>query len=521
MATKIVMEALSPTMEEGRLVKWVKNEGDAVKTGDTLAEVETDKAVMELVARGDGVLRKQVLAAGATAPVGQLVGIIAAADENIDALAGGAAGGAPAPSAKPAQPAKSSAPSAQAPAAGKQPAAAPAAQASAASGKQGAAAKKPSAPANAQSEAPAQDEVAAGAAAPSESADENQGDAPATPAPSADAEPKDSKATAVVADKSRQPETEHAEQPASSDDAGGRPRSSPLARRLASERGLDLTQMQGSGPNGRIIKRDIEAAATNATAAKGPAADATSANAPAAAARVAPARASSDADFEDVALSPMRKAIAKRLAESIGPVPTFYLTTEISVDRVAEMRTAMAELGDDYKASFNDIIMKAVATALAQHPECNAHWLGDRIRYFNRVHLGMAVAIPDGLITPVIFDADRKPMREIAAEARDLAKRARDRKLKPDQYTGSTFSVSNLGMFGIDEFTAIINPPEAGILAVGAVEEKAAVVNGELRIGRRMRVTMSCDHRVIDGATGAKFLQTLRRMIENPLMLVF
>ncbi|HJR64157.1 MAG TPA: dihydrolipoamide acetyltransferase family protein, partial [Gemmatimonadaceae bacterium] len=235
----------------------------------------------------------------------------------------------------------------------------------------------------------------------------------------------------------------------------------------------------------------------------------------------AAARRATDGDFTDVPLSQMRKTIARRLVESIGPVPTFYLTMEVEMERAAEMREAMAAIGDEYKVSFNDILMKAVATALAQHPEVNAHWLGDRIRSFNRVHLGMAVAIEDGLITPVIFDADRKRMSEMAREAKELAQRARDRRLKPEEYTGATFTVSNLGMFGIDQFTAIINPPEAGILAVGAVEAKPVVVNGNLVTRRRLRLTMSCDHRVIDGATGARFLQTLRRMLENPLMLVY
>jgi pyruvate dehydrogenase E2 component (dihydrolipoamide acetyltransferase) len=191
------------------------------------------------------------------------------------------------------------------------------------------------------------------------------------------------------------------------------------------------------------------------------------------------------------------------------------------MERVAEMRTAMAEMGDEFKVSFNDIVMKAIAVALSKHPECNAHWLGDKIRVFDRVHLGMAVAIDEGLITPVIFDADRKGLSEISRESRELAKRARERKLKPEEYTGSTFSVSNLGMFGIDQFTAIINPPEAAIIAVGTLEEKPVVLDGAVTVRRRMRVTMSCDHRVIDGATGARFLQTLRRLIENPLMMVY
>ena len=213
--------------------------------------------------------------------------------------------------------------------------------------------------------------------------------------------------------------------------------------------------------------------------------------------------------------------IARRLSESIGPIPTFYLTQELDLGKVSELRGALTQFGDEFKVSFNDVILKAVATALSQHPEVNAHWLGDKIRYHNRVHLGMAVATDDGLIVPVIFAADQKRMSEISAEAKQLAKAARERKLKPEQYTGSTFSVSNLGMFGIDQFTAIINPPEVGILAIGAVEDKAVVVDGKVEVRKRLRLTMSCDHRVIDGAVGAKFLQTLRRMLENPLMLVY
>jgi pyruvate dehydrogenase E2 component (dihydrolipoamide acetyltransferase) len=274
---------------------------------------------------------------------------------------------------------------------------------------------------------------------------------------------------------------------------------------LASERGLDLSQVRGSGPGGRIVKRDIESAA---------------AAAPAAAQRSAP-QGPPGADYEDIALTQIRKTIAKRLAESIGPIPTFYLTAEFDLTRVTEMRAAMLEMGDEFKVSINDILMKAVATALAQHPEVNAHWLGDRIRYHHRVHLGMAVATNDGLIVPVIFDADRKRMSELSREARELAKRARERKLKPEEYTGSTFSISNLGMFGIDQFTAIINPPEVAILAIGTSQDVVVPQGDSITTRKRIRVTMSCDHRVVDGAVGAAFLQTLRRLIENPLMLVF
>ncbi|MGI8400051.1 MAG: dihydrolipoamide acetyltransferase family protein, partial [Gemmatimonadaceae bacterium] len=292
--------------------------------------------------------------------------------------------------------------------------------------------------------------------------------------------------------------------PTATQGGGGRQRTSPLARRLASEKGIQLGGIQGSGPGGRIVKRDIEnAKATGGIARSG-----------------AAARLAAEGDFKDVPLTQIRKTIARRLAESNGPVPTFFLTAEFDVTRAAEMRTQLAEMGDQYKASFNDIVIKAVALALAEHPEVNAHWLNDKIRQFNRIHVAMAVAVEDGLITPVLFDADRLSLWEISAKARDLAKRARDRKLMPEEYTGSTFSVSNLGMFGIDQFTAIINPPEAGILAIGGVEEKPVVIDGQLEVRQRMRVTMSCDHRVIDGATGAKFLQTVRGCIENPLSLI-
>ena len=211
---------------------------------------------------------------------------------------------------------------------------------------------------------------------------------------------------------------------------------------------------------------------------------------------------------------------ARRLGKSNGTVPTLCLPAEFDATRAAEMRAQLAEMGDQYKVSFNDIVIKAVALALAEHPEVNAHWLNDKIRHFNRIHVAMAVAVEDGLITPVLFDADRLSLWEISAKSRELAGKARERKLMPEEYTGSTFSVSNLGMFGIDQFTAIINPPEAGILAIGGVEEKLVVVNGALEVRQRMRVTMSCDHRVVDGATGAKFLQTLTRYFENPLSLI-
>ncbi|HZI42067.1 MAG TPA: dihydrolipoamide acetyltransferase family protein [Gemmatimonadaceae bacterium] len=462
MATKVFMEALSPTMEEGRLVKWLKNEGDAVKSGDPIAEVETDKAIMELVARGDGVLRKRLINDGDARPVGQLVGVIAAPDENIDAIVAEAGASAAA-----------------------------AASSSAAPAAQGAT-QQPS-------QVVAQSRETAGASPVPRIPNEAQGEASAPPqqkiAASAGAPPASSRPTAPPA-----------AQPA--DGNGGSVRSSPLARRLAREQGVDLGQLRGTGPGGRIIKRDIEAAAS------------VSAGAPPAAPRVAPPPVSREGDFQDIALTQIRKTIARRLSESIGPVPTFYLTAEYDLGRIDDMRKAMAALGDDFKVSVNDVLLKAVATALTQHPEVNAHWLGDRIRMFNRVHLGVAVATDDGLIVPVVFDADRKSMRQISAEVKEMAKLARERRLKPEQYTGSTFSVSNLGMYGIDQFTAIINPPETGILAVGRAEDKPIVMDGEVAIRKRLRITMSCDHRAVDGAVGARFLQTLGRMIENPMVML-
>ncbi len=469
MATKVVMEALSPTMEEGRLVKWLKTEGDVVKSGDLLAEVETDKAVMELVARGDGVIRKRLANEGDTSPVGTLLAIIAAPDENIDALiaeAGTAAGRAASSAAASAEAAPAEA---AAPAASSVPAPVAAAQGGA------------STPPPAGGEAAPARSTAGGAAAVAAPPPLPPGRAGAPPPP----------------------------RPQSQAGANGRQRSSPLARRLASDGGIELSLVRGSGPGGRIVKRDIESAMTAAAARP-----------KAAAAPQAKRLISREGDYQDIPLTPIRKTIARRLSESLGPVPTFYLTTEFDLGRASEMRAALKEIGDEFKVSYNDIVLKAVASALADHPEVNAHWLGDRIRHFNRVHVAMAVAVEEGLITPVIFDADRKTLSDISREARQLAELARQRKLTPEQYTGATFSVSNLGMLDIVEFTAIINPPETGILAVGAVEEKPVVVDGSVVVRHRMRVTMSCDHRVIDGATGARFLQALRRLIENPLLLV-
>ncbi|MGD8320603.1 MAG: dihydrolipoamide acetyltransferase family protein, partial [Gemmatimonadota bacterium] len=378
----------------------------------------------ELVARGDGALRKVFLGEGGTAPVGSVIAVIADLDEDISGVESGVGDGGAGAVAAPA----------------------------AASGGDGGDGGEAAAPAAA--EAPTKEAAA-----------------PAQPAPAA-------------------PST----------DEGGRVKASPLARRLADDLGVDLSRVSGSGPGGRIVKRDVEAAKEQGVAAP------------------AAAWTPSEEEYEDVQLSQMRKTIAKRLVESIGPVPHFFLTIDVDMGRVMEARkgiNAMLEPSGE-KVSINDILLKAVAGALRRHPESNAQWLGTHIRRFNAVHLGVAVAIDEGLITPVVKNAHLKGIAQIAREVRELAARAREKKLMPEEYTGSTFSVSNLGMFGIHEFTAIINPPEAGILAVGGIEETPVVEDGQVVVRPRMRITMSCDHRVIDGAQGSRFLATLKAMLEEP-----
>ncbi|HWN19516.1 MAG TPA: pyruvate dehydrogenase complex dihydrolipoamide acetyltransferase [Gemmatimonadales bacterium] len=459
MTTKVVMEALSPTMEEGRLVEWKKQEGDAVAVGDVLAEVETDKAVMELVARAAGTLLKHVVEAGATVPVSELVAVIGEAGEAVSEEAGKRGGAEAGPT------------------------------------DSGSAGQRDSKDSQATQPSPGQNRPVS-----------------MPPAPP----------TAAVAAEQRPSAKPPAREGNGAKAAPGRVKASPLARRIAAERGVDLVGVTGSGPEGRVVARDLETAVAAAPAASRPAPSGATASAPL-------PRRPTDVPYTDVPLTQIRKTIARRLAQSIGPVPTFYLTSEVDMERVAEAREALraagkregGEAGTDAKVSFNDIIIKAVAMALRQHPACNSWWQDDHIRYWNEVHVSMAVAVEEGLITPVIRHADQKTLREIAAESRDLAARARERRLKPEEYTGGTFTVSNLGMLDIDEFTAIINPPETGILAVGRMAEKPVAHDGAVAIRRRMRLTMSCDHRVIDGATGAQFLKTLKGMLENPLALVW
>jgi len=425
MASKVIMPKLSPTMEEGQIARWLKKEGDKVSMGEPLAEIDTDKATMEMQALSEGVLRKILVQEGESAPLGQLIAVVGTPDEDISALL---------------------------------------------------------------SEATAK-------AAPAEKKPEPAPE-PATETPAA------------------APET-NGRQQAPQESQSGRMIVSPLAARMAAEAGVDLKSLQGSGPGGRIIKRDIEAAMSQSKAA--PAGSFPRAVEPL---KFQQAQVATASPYRDEPSSEIRRVIARRLVTSIGPVPHFFLTSEIEMDRAAEMRKGINALDPNLKISINDIIIKVVAVALVQHPAVNASFQDKFIRYYEHADIGVAVAIEDGLITPVVRAADQKSLSQIAGEVRELAERAKTRKLKPEEYTGATFSVSNLGMFGIDEFTAIINPPESGILAVGAMTPKPVVRDDEVVVRQMMRVTMSCDHRVIDGATGAKFLQTVKKMLENPLYLV-
>ncbi len=419
MASRVVMPKLSDTMEEGKILRWLKQEGDRVETGQTLAEVETDKATVEMEAYTNGVIRKIVAAPGDTVKIGALIAVIGAPDEDVSALL--------------------------------------------------------------ETPAPAPSRVTPPQAAsrqPASAFEATAGKPQATP---------------------REPASAFEATAGKPQAAGGRAlRASPLALRMAAESGINLGALQGTGPQGRVIKRDIEAAL-------------------AAAAAPAPPAAQPVGDVQEFELSSMRRTIAKRLVQSKAPVPHFYLTVDAAVDRLWEAYRALRE--ENYPISLNDVIIKAAAVALRRHPEMNASFAGDHVKQYSHVHIGVAVAIDDGLITPVIRDADTKSLADIASEAKALAERARSRRLQPNEYTGATFSISNLGMMGIDEFSAIINPPEAAILAVGAVREVPVVEGGQVKAGRRMKLTLSVDHRVADGAQAARFLGTLRRMLENPLLL--
>lgn len=424
MAEIIRMPKMSDTMTEGVVVAWNKKVGDTVKVGDILAEVETDKATMELENYVKGTLLHIGVEQGQAVPVDALIAIVGKEGEDIASILTGSV----------------------------------------------------SAPADVKNQNASESEASVTAPAGS------VGSASATVLPDA---------------------------PPSSDHH--RIKASPLARKLAAEQGLDLRRIQGSGDHGRIIRRDLQGAPSASAPVDAPSAPDLSAwlNRPA----------GQGESFTDQPLSQMRKTIARRLTESKNAAPHFYLTMEIDMDQAVEARQRLNQ-NAPVKISVNDLVIKAAAMALRQHPAVNSSWLGDRIRQNNHIHIGVAMALPDGLVVPVLRFADQKNLVQIATQTKEYAGKAKEKKLQPQDWEGNTFTISNLGMFGIEAFTAIINPPDACILAVGAVRECPVVRDGQLGIGQRMTVTLSCDHRVVDGATGAAFLQSLSLMLRDPVSML-
>ncbi len=437
MAIAVEMPKMSDTMEEGVLAAWLVEEGTSVSAGDVVAQVETDKATMDLEVYDDGVLLKRVIGEGDAVPIGGLIAILGQEGEDVSAILAKYDGG-------------------------------------------GDGAASEAAPAASES-APAVAEAAAPAPAVAEQA---------APAPPED---------------------------------GGRVKASPLARKMATEQGIDLTRLTGSGPEGRIIKRDVEAAIGGAVQpAPQPVAPAET---PRPVVEPSAPIAAPGGAYESVRISQMRKTIARRLAESKFTNPHFYLTADIDMSEAVSFRAKLnekAEARDLGKVSFNDLVTKACALALRQHPWVNASWMEaeGEIRLHKDVHMAIAVSVDEGLITPVIRHADRKGLTELASETRELAAKARNRELQPEDWSGSTFSTSNLGMFGIDEFTAIINPPNACILAIGSIRDVPVVKDGVVVPGKQMKVTLSCDHRVVDGVAGAEFLKTVRGYLEDPVTML-
>ncbi|MES3630670.1 MAG: pyruvate dehydrogenase complex dihydrolipoamide acetyltransferase [Longimonas sp.] len=454
MAITIEMPKLSDTMEEGVLSAWLVDEGDAVSAGDIIAQVETDKATMDLEAFDEGVLLKKMIDEGDAVPIGELIAVLGDEDEDISDIVGGDAAG------------------------------------------NGVA-----------DEATASGETESSEDAAPETADTASA---AADAPSGDGSLQD-----------RTPEPV----PAPTDASGERVKASPLARRVAQEHTVDLSTVEGTGPNGRIVRRDVEAALAEQEATPEPA-EAADTSAPEPAPQPQPAESVKiDVGYETEPISQMRKAISRRLAQSKFTAPHFYLTIDVDMARAAEVRAELNELAeakDRSRISYNDLITKACALALSEHPYVNASYHADEgeIRLYDDVHVGIAVAIDEGLITPVIRNADQKGLTQIAEETRTLAGKARDRELQPEDYEGATFTTSNLGMFGIEEFTAILNPPNAAILAVGGIRDEPVVEEGEIVPGKRMKVTLSCDHRVVDGAVGAQFLDTMRGYLEDPMTML-
>lgn len=419
MAEVFRMPKMSDTMEEGQIVEWHKKVGDKVEEGEIIADVETDKATMELESYFTGTLLHIGIKAGETVPVDSIIAIIGEEGEDYKKLLDEEKGG-----------------------------------------KEEKADKKEDKKEKKKEEKPEEE-------------------------PAEKSSQKEEKIEAVA-------------EPADDED-DERVKASPLARKMAEEKGIEISRVKGTGDNGRIVKRDIEEYKETAAPAF--------------------AAVGGEEGYEDHSISQMRKTIAKRLAQSKFTAPHFYLTMEIIMDKAMEARKSINDKIEG-KVSFNDFIIKAAAIALRKHPQVNSSWLDDKIRTYKHVHMGVAVAVDEGLMVPVVKHADQKGLQHISAEVKDFAAKARDKKLQPEDYQGNTFTISNLGMFDIDEFTAIINPPDACILAVGGIKEKVVVVDGEIAVTNVMKVTLSCDHRVVDGVTGARFLQTFKSYLEEPYTLL-
>lgn len=434
MPIKVTMPALSPTMTEGTLAKWIKSEGDQVEPGDVIAEIETDKATMEVESADEGKLAKILISEGTeNVPVNELIAVLLEEGEDDSAI--------------------------------------------------------------------------------ESFLKEGANDTPA--AASSNTEKKEEKLETPKAESSSLAAPKTSSQPASN---SGRIKASPLAKRIANQNNINLAQVSGSGPNGRIVQEDVE------RAIKSGGTTAASSSAGTQMAAGVDAKALADAygmEYEEVKNSGMRKVIAKRLLESKQTVPHFYLTVECQLDGLLDARkTINAEADGEYKLSVNDFVIKAVAQSLKKYPAANVAWTENAILQFKHSDVSVAVATESGLITPIIKKAEEKSLREISDEMKELAKKARDGKLRPEEFQGGTFSISNLGMFGVDEFSAIINPPQSCILAVGAGKEKPYIKDGQVAVGTFMNVTLSTDHRSVDGAVGAEFLKVFKRMIENPIMMM-
>lgn len=470
---EIIMPKMGDAMTEGKVVRWYKNPGDPVKKGEPVAEIETDKVNLDLESEAEGVLGEHAAPEGETVAVGGLLARVLAEGET------------------------------EAPAEKK---------------------KAPEEKKNGREQEKDVPEQHEKAPEEKKEAEPEKDEAPAEPQQRRSTDKKESVKHTTgeyhEAIEQRGPRRDRSApestEPAAEREEGERRRSSPLARKMARELGVNLDDVKGSGPRGRIVAADVKSA-TPREAAPDEAAEA----APQAAPAQAPAAPGTPAlETKIIPLSAMRRTIAKRLGESTGPIPHFYLTADYDVTNLISMRQQLVELSGS-KVSLNDFIIRAIALALRHHPMVNASWSDEAITQHGEVHVGVAVSTAEGLITPVIRNADRKPVIEIATEVRALAEKAKNRRLKPDEYQGSTFTISNLGAWGIEEFTAIINPPNAAILAIGAAEARPVVdVNRQIVVRDRMKVTMSCDHRIIDGAAGAEYLRTLRQYLEQPLRLV-